>query len=102
MKTRQDVLDIVNRIVYKDWKFRLQNREDGWLIQATFIAPDIHSGEQELQLCRKFYVSPHACYSEVIRTAYLATKKYNFSMKDEVGRKIEYYLDLLATPVFKS
>ena len=31
----------------------------------------------------------------------VATQKYGFNMKDEVGRKIEYYLDLLATPVFK-
>jgi hypothetical protein len=30
-----------------------------------------------------------------------ATKKYNFSMEDEVGRKITYFLDLLLVPVFK-
>lgn len=30
-----------------------------------------------------------------------ATKKYNFSMDDEVGKKITYYLDLLLSPPFK-
>lgn len=30
-----------------------------------------------------------------------ATKKYNFSMNDEVGRKITYYLDLLLDKPFK-
>lgn len=75
MKTRQDVLDIVNRIVYKDWKFRLQDKGDGWLIQATFLAPDIHTGADETQYCRKFYISSHACDSEIIRTAYLAIQQ---------------------------
>lgn len=30
-----------------------------------------------------------------------ATKKYNFSMDDEVGKKITYFLDLLLSPSFK-
>jgi hypothetical protein len=30
-----------------------------------------------------------------------ATKKYNFSMDDETGKKITYYLDLLLSPAFK-
>ncbi len=30
-----------------------------------------------------------------------ATKKYGFAMEDEVGRKINYFLDLLLTPQFK-
>ena len=31
-----------------------------------------------------------------------ATKKYNFSMNDFVGRRINYFLDLLLEPPFKS
>lgn len=30
-----------------------------------------------------------------------ATERYKFSMEDEVGRKITYFLDMLLTPVFK-
>ena len=31
----------------------------------------------------------------------IATKKYNFSMDDEVGKKITHYLDMLLSPAFK-
>jgi len=83
MKTKKEIQEIVDLISYKDWKFRLLDKADGHLFQVTFFAKDIHSGEVEEQFCRKFYVSPHSCVSEIIRTAYLAVQQAEMHELDE-------------------
>jgi hypothetical protein len=69
---------IIAKIKYKDWKFVLQSKGDGFLIQPTFWGPDIKTGKLELQKCRKWYVSSHACLAEVVRTMYAAVESAEF------------------------
>jgi len=63
---------IVEDVKYKDWKFNLEDRMDCFLLKVTFMAPDLHTSKEELQHCRKWFISTHACRAEVVRTAYKA------------------------------
>lgn len=83
MKTKENIQTILDKIQYKDWKFRLLEKGDGFLIQATFIAEDIHSKIIEEQFCRKFYVSSHSCDNEIVRTVYLAVQQAEMHELDE-------------------
>ena len=74
-KTKDQIQFILDRIKYKDWELRLLEKGDGFLVQAKFWAKDIISGEFELQFCRKFYVSPYACTSEIVRCVHLAIQQ---------------------------
>lgn len=67
-----DLQKVVDEISYKDWQFRLLEKGDGFLLQVEFMARCIKSGELALQRGRKWYISSHACRSEIVRTAYKA------------------------------
>lgn len=61
---------IIDKISYKNWTFKVQEKGSGFLFQASFYGPDAKTGEMSLQKCRKWYVSPHACEGEIVRTVY--------------------------------
>ncbi len=63
---------IIEDIKYKDWKINVEERADCFTIKVTFMAEDIHTGKEELQHCRKWFISKHACRAEIVRTAYKA------------------------------
>lgn len=72
-KTKKDIQTILDRISYKpDWKFRLEERDGGFLFQIRFVGKDTETGKDELQSCRKWYISSHSTTTEVVRTAYKA------------------------------
>lgn len=72
--TYSELRELVDRISFKDWRFLLHVKGDGFLLQLAFDAPDSVSGKVEEQRCRKWYISSHACRAEVIRTAWKAVE----------------------------
>lgn len=76
MITKDEIQLILNCIEYKPgWNLRLLDKGDGYLVQVTFLAKDIHTQEDEMQYCRKYYVSPHSCRSEIIRGVHQAIQQ---------------------------
>lgn len=73
--TLQTISDLVKKITYKDWTIKILVKDDGFLLQPIFNAPDQYSKQMEEQHCRKWYVSQHSCDSEIIRTCYLAIQQ---------------------------
>lgn len=67
MLTLADLQTILARICYRTWQFNAGRMEDGYFVQARFVG---NSGE--VQHGRKWYVSRHACESEVVQTVLLA------------------------------
>ena len=68
MLTNSQISTIVNDIQYKDWWFVTHPLEFGLLVQACWFAPSADDGAVKEQHGRKWYVSPHACKSEIIQT----------------------------------
>jgi hypothetical protein len=67
---------ILCEVDYKDWVFHTGAMENGWFIQATFMAPDndIPGSDPVGQSGRKFYISPYMTEGEVVQTCFLAIK----------------------------
>jgi hypothetical protein len=74
MLTRDTLTEIVSKISYKDWSFRILEKGDGFLIQAIFLGQDAKTANLEIQKCRKWYVSSYSCAGEVVRTCYKAVE----------------------------
>jgi len=70
--TLAGVQAIIANITFRDYEWVVLEKGDGFLLQATFYAPDSETGAPALQKCRKWYVSSHATTNEVIRTAWKA------------------------------
>lgn len=66
---------ILSDVKYLDWKWRIMDKGDGFLIQLVWDAPDCHSGVMKEQHGRKWYVSSFSCDSEVVQTAYAAVQR---------------------------
>lgn len=73
--TRGQLTDILGSVKFRDWKFRVMEKGDGFLVQVVFTAPDCEDGCPKPQRGRKWYVSSHACRSEVVQTAYAAVQR---------------------------
>jgi hypothetical protein len=61
--TPLEVLAITRRIKFRDWGFGVGNMGDGSMLRVAFVV------NGELQIGRKWYVSPHAIPEEVVQTA---------------------------------
>jgi hypothetical protein len=72
---RNQIEDILQAIKYLDWRWRVLDKGDGFLIQLAFTAPDCHSGTVKEHHSRKWYVSSHACISEIVETAWAAVQR---------------------------
>ena len=70
--TRFDLQEILDDIKYKNWKHRITEKGGGWNYQACFMAACSLTGVVTDQRSRKWYISPWACKSEVVRTVYKA------------------------------
>lgn len=76
MQTLNSIKKLVSDVEYGGWEFVVTEKGDGFLIQIQFISSDSDNpGVLELQKCRKWYVSPHSCDAEVIRTCFIAVKQ---------------------------
>ncbi len=66
--------NIASRVTFRDWEVDVVWKHDTGVIflRVEFYAPDIHTGEQKLQLGRKWLLSQHMTDSEIVNTIYLA------------------------------
>ncbi len=74
MKTQLQIQKILSDCKYKDWQFHLTAKGDGYLFQIRFWGECNFTGKRELQHCRKWYISPHMCESEIVNTVFFACK----------------------------
>lgn len=86
----------------KFWAVRTMEKGDGFLIQIVFPAEDAITGKEEMQFCRKWYVSSYATASEVVRTVYkagVAALEHEFQEQFKVDGITVYHphADLLDT-----
>lgn len=73
--TLEEVEQILAHVQYRDWKFRVMAKGDGFLVQVVFNAPCVDSGRMKEHHGRKWYVSSHAVSSEVVQCAYVAMQR---------------------------
>jgi hypothetical protein len=86
-QTKASIQFIIDKISYKDdWKFYLDERDGGFLLQIKFNDIDVESGKVELQSCRKWYLSSWSTDTEVVRTAYKAVCAAEDHERDEKFR----------------
>lgn len=86
---------ILERITYKDWRIRQGKLGDGIFIQCVFNALDVDTNEVSEQRGRKWYVSPFACETEIVRTVYLAIRQ---AEEHEVQENFRYLGEILYNP----
>ncbi len=81
--SNRGIHQIISRITLgdmfgKDPHWRIMEKGDGFLIQLTFLAPDLGDDrdgtDYEVQSCRKWWVSSHCTLSEVVETAFKAAR----------------------------
>lgn len=76
MQTIESISKMVSDVQYRDWNFVIKKKGNGFLLQIQFWGEDTdHPGKYELQKCRKWYISPHSCDAEVVRTCFIAVKQ---------------------------
>lgn len=76
MQTIDNVKKLVGDVQYNKWDFVVTEKGDGFLLQIQFMGEDTDgSGKVELQKCRKWYISPHSCDAEIVRTCFIAVKQ---------------------------
>ncbi|MHB8407775.1 MAG: hypothetical protein ACYDHY_06630 [Acidiferrobacterales bacterium] len=83
---------LLRKIVFEDiqvepYLFRIQQKGDGFLLQAMAHTKDSRSDKVDIQSGRKWYVSSHACRAEVVRTCYMAIEAF---MKHELQENFLY------------
>lgn len=75
MKTENEIMAIVEEVHidmgHHEWFF-LDRKGDGYLLQLRYFEADIDTGKDEIQHARKWYISPHATESEIVRTCLMA------------------------------
>ena len=64
------LLSILRKVSYCDYRFRAESKGDGFLVQVVYFEPDADApdGPAVEQHGRKWYISSHACESEIVRT----------------------------------
>jgi len=73
MFTEKALREIVSNVSYLDWEIRLRHDGDRPYIQIFGHGPDPKAGMMDAHWSgRKWFISPHMCKNEVIRTAYKA------------------------------
>jgi hypothetical protein len=97
VKTRSEVDAIIQQVEFRDGWFVVHEKGDGWLVQLCYFDKDVHTGEREIQHCRKFYVSPHMTETEVVETAWAACQR---SMMHRAGEYFTYRGKRVYSPHF--
>ena len=73
MFSEKELRDIVSKVAYLDWEIRLMHDGDRPYLQVHGHGPDPKEGMRDAQWSgRKWFISPHMCKNEIIRTAYKA------------------------------
>lgn len=83
----QQLHEIIADVSFRNFVFSLEEREGGFLLQVSFPAIDVVTGEPDIQKCRKWYISRHATEAEVVKTCLLAVIQ---AMEHEVREEFKY------------
>lgn len=57
-------------VEFMNYRFTVRDSHGGIFLQAQYMDADIYTGTPELQVTRKWLLSPHMTESEVIQTAF--------------------------------
>jgi hypothetical protein len=87
MQTLETIREIVSHIKFKDWKFRIDEKNGVPFMQIIFEGKCNITGVVETQYSRKWMLSYHMVNSEVVRTAYKAAEA---AMLHEVEEAFTY------------
>jgi hypothetical protein len=95
-KSREEIQRIIDRIKFRDRKFRILEKGDGFLLQMTYYEIDVEDQElfpqPVLQSTRKWYVSPYMTTSEIVETAWLMVQRSQLHVASEhftyAGRRV--------------
>lgn len=68
-QTLNSIQAIINDISFKNERFVVLEKGDGFLLQLRYDEPDVDTGRMTEQHGRKWYISQYATDSEIIRTA---------------------------------
>lgn len=98
-KTQEQIRSILDDVEFGDWKLRLLEKGDGFLLQWIFIDIDVDDPEKGPvpQHCRKWYLSPYSTDSEIVETAWKAVK---IAVEHEVREKFMYKGRRIYSPHF--
>jgi hypothetical protein len=86
--TLKYIQSILSNIKYKNWDIVAEARLDCFVIQVQFQGINVDTGKMELQKCRKWFISQHACLNEVVTTAHKAVEA---AEKHEMNENFKYY-----------
>lgn len=70
--TRHEVFQLVHKVKFRDWAFRLFDFDDFLAVQVRFLAKDSQTGRNEIQAGRVWPLLESMDEGEVIRTCLLA------------------------------
>lgn len=90
--TRQILDDIIDRIEYREWLFAVGQLGDGWFVSVRFA-----DDAGEIQYGRKWYISPHACFSEAVQTCFAAVQ---FAIEHEAREQFKLDGEAIFGPHF--
>lgn len=83
----QEIRDIVADIKYLDWEFMVRMDGNRPYLQIKGNGPDPCTGGNSEWTSRKWWLSPHMCTNEIVRTAYAALHQ---AVKHEMDENFTY------------
>lgn len=98
-KTIDEIRTLLDSIQFMDWKLRLMEKGDGFLVQWIFMDIDVDNpaAGPVPQHCRKWYISPYSTDTEIVETAWKACK---IAMEHEVREKFTFRGRRIYSPHF--
>ena len=72
MKTFERIREILDRVTYKSWCLYVSTEGDRPYLQWSFEGKCAVTGVTEIQLCRKWFLSPYMTDGELVQTAFSA------------------------------
>lgn len=97
MRTKAEIEAIVSQIRVPGKALRVLEKGDGFLLQLTYVEPDVWTGVPEEQHARKWYVSAHATETEIVETAWAAAQR---SALHQLAEHFTYRGRLVYSPHF--
>lgn len=84
-KAREEIQEILDQIHFMDREFRLLDKGEGFLLQMTYLEPDVLNVKAGpvLQSTRKYYLSPFMTETEIVETAWLCVQRSQIHVASE-------------------
>lgn len=92
--TMEHIREVLDQCSFMDRKFLVMKKGDGFLIQMSYMEPDVEKpgSEPVEQKTRKYYISPHMCESELVETVWLMVQRSQLHVASEYftykGRRV--------------